>query len=289
MMSTGLNRMTYERARQFLLAAGLLVLLLTAGVMYIRRVETVEVLGTLLFIPVFIGFVFWSLKGGLAAGVLAALAYAALRYPAIEAVGADRFAGLILSRSFAYIAFGLIGGWANSQLAGSLTKLELYDQIDDQTSLFNARFFVQDTDLEMSRSKRYQTIFSIVEVSFPASGLDAMPRRQRGAILRETGRMLKEAVRTVDRPVHGFDGTRHRFAVVLPETSQEGATIFRDRLAERLSAFLTERRFHLEPGDVEKRSVTFPDQGEEAVESMRAEYRTIDRVEHPDSEASPSS
>lgn len=289
MMSGGLSRMTYERARQLLLAAGLLVLLLTAGVMFIRRVETVEVLGTLLFVPVFIGFVFWGLKGGLVAGVLAALAYAALRYPAIEAVGADRFGGLILSRSFAYLAFGLIGGWANSQLAGSLTKLELYDQIDDQTNLFNARFFVQDTELELSRSKRYQTIFSIVEVSFPGSGLDAMPRRQRGSILRETGRMLKEAVRTVDRPVHGFDGSRHRFAIVLPETSREGASVFRDRLAERLSAFLSERRFHLDPGDIEKRSVTFPDDGEEAVEAMRTEYRAIDRVEHPETESSPSS
>ena len=280
--------MTYERARQLLLAAGLLVLLLTAGVMFLRRVETVEVLGTLLFIPVFLGFVFWGLKGGLTGGILAALGYAALRYPAIEAVGADRFAGLIASRSFAYLAFGLIGGWANSQLAGSLTKLELYDQIDDQTNLFNARFFVQDTELELSRSKRYQTIFSIVEVSFPGSGLDAMPRRQRASIMRETGRMLKEAVRTVDRPVHGFDGSRHRFAIVLPETSQEGAGIFRDRLAERLSGFLSERKFHLDPGDIAKRSVTFPDQGEEAVEAMRNEYRAIDRVEHPEAETSSS-
>lgn len=289
MMSGGLSRMTYERARQLLLAAGLLVLLLTAGVMFIRRVETVEVLGTLLFVPVFIGFVFWGLKGGLLGGVLAALGYAALRYPAIEAVGADRFGGLIASRSFAYIAFGLIGGWANSQLAGSLTKLELYDQIDDQTNLFNARFFVQDTELELSRSKRYQTIFSIVEVSFPGGGLGAMPRRQRASIMRETGRMLKEAVRTVDRPVHGFDGSRHRFAIVLPETSQEGARIFRDRLAERLSGFLSERRFHLDPGDIEKRSVTFPDEGEEAIEAIRTEYRMIDRVEHPEAESSSSS
>lgn len=282
MMSGGLSRMSYERARQLLLAAGVLVLLLTAGVMFIRRVETVEVIATLLFVPVFIGLVFWNLKGGLVAGVLAALAYAALRYPAIEAVGADRFAGLILSRSFAYIAFGLIGGWANSQLAGSLTKLELYDQIDDQTNLFNARFFVQDTELELSRSKRYQTIFSVVEVSFPASGLEKMPRRQRAATLRETGRMLKEAVRTVDRAVHGFDGSRHRFAIVLPETAREGAAVFRDRLAERMEAFLSERRFHLDQGDVEKRSVTFPEDGEEAVEAMRAEYRDIDRVEHPE-------
>ncbi len=281
-MTSGLSRMTYERARRLLLGAGLLVLLLTAGVMLIRRVETVEVLGTLLFVPVFIGLVFWNLKGGLIAAVLAAAAYAALRYPAIEAVGLERFSGLILSRSVAYVAFGLIGGWANSQLASSLTKLELYDQIDDATGLFNARFFVQDTDLELSRSKRYQTIFSVVEVSFPNAGLDGLSRRHRATLQRDLGRLLQEAVRTVDRAVHGFDGERDRFAVVLPETGREGASIFVERLAERIARFLAERKFHVSEGDIGRRSVTFPDDGEEGIEALRAEFREIDRFEHPE-------
>ncbi|MDP9068734.1 MAG: hypothetical protein M3N53_10395 [Actinomycetota bacterium] len=282
MMTSGLSRLSYDRARQLLLGAGLLVLLLTAAVMLIRRVETVEVVGTLLFIPVFIALVFWNLRGGIIAAILAAAAYAALRYPAIEAVGFERFSGLILSRSFAYLAFGLIGGWANRQLASSLTKLELYDQIDDATGLFNARFFVQDTDLELSRSKRYQTIFSVVEVSFPDAGLDALSRRQRSALYRDLGRLLKEAVRTVDRAVHGFDGERHRFAVVLPETAREGANIFVERLGQRIESFLVERRFHVAEGDVARRSVTFPDDGDEEIEALRTEFRAIDRREHPD-------
>ena len=281
MMSEGLSQMTYERARQLLLFAGLGVLLLTAAVMYIRRVETVEVLGTLLFIPVFIALVFYDWRGGLIAGAAAGLAYAALRYPAIEAVGADRFIGLILSRSFAYLAFGAIGGWANKQLAGSLNKLELYDQIDDHTGLYNARFFVQDTELEMSRSKRYQTIFSVVRVTFPSGGMASLPRRQRVAIRRDLGRMLKEAVRTMDRPVHGFDGTRHNFAIVLPETGREGASIFVNRLADRMFTFLTERRVQVPEDAVTRQFVTFPDDGEEAVEQLRTEFRAIDAHEHP--------
>lgn len=280
-MNAGANRMTYDRARQLLLGAGLLVLLATAGVMYLRRVETVEVLGTLLFIPVFIALVFWNLKGGLIAGALAAIAYIALRYPAIDAVGADRFIGLIASRTLAFLAFGGIGGWANSQLAGSLTKLELYDQIDDESGLFNARFFVQDTELEMSRSRRYQTIFSVVVVDFPGRGMQSLSRRQRSAIHRDLGRMLQEAVRTVDRPVHGFDGERHRFAVVLPETGKEGARIFVDRLGERIQRFLEERKVRLSEGDVARHAVTFPDDGDEAIERLRNEFRAIDRYEHP--------
>ena len=280
-MTAGANRMTYERARHLLLGAGLLVLLVTAGVMYLRRVETVEVLGTLLFVPVFIALVFWNLKGGLIAGALAAVAYVALRYPAIEAVGADRFIGLIASRAFAFLAFGGIGGWANSQLAGSLTKLELYDQIDDHTGLFNARFFVQDTELELSRSRRYQTIFSVVMVDFPAEGMQSLSRRQRSGIRKDLGRMLQEAVRTVDRPVHGYDGQRHRFGVVLPETGKEGARIFVDRLGERIQRFLEERKVHLSEGDVVRHAVTFPDDGDDAIEKLRDEFRAIDRYEHP--------
>ncbi|MDQ3646795.1 MAG: hypothetical protein M3345_07660, partial [Actinomycetota bacterium] len=93
--------MDYRRARLLLLGGGILVLLVIAGVMYVRRVETVEVLATLLFIPVFVGVVLWGIRGGLATAVLAALGYAALRYPAIDAVGAGRFLGLLASRSLA--------------------------------------------------------------------------------------------------------------------------------------------------------------------------------------------
>lgn len=283
MMSEGLSHLTYQKARQLLLFAGLAVLLLTAGVMYMRRVETVEVLGTLLFIPVFIALVFYDWRGGIIAGALAGLAYAALRYPAIEAVGADRFVGLILSRTFAYLAFGAIGGWANKQLAGSLDKLELYDQIDDHTGLYNARFFVQDTELEISRSKRYQTIFSVVRVTFPSAGMLGLQRRQRVAIRRDLGRMLKEAVRTMDRAAHGFDGTRHNFAIVLPETGQEGANIFVNRLADRMYTFLTERKVQVSEEEVTRQAVTYPDDGDEAMEALRTEFRAIDAHEHPES------
>jgi GGDEF domain-containing protein len=281
LMSTTFSRMTYERARRVLLGAGLLVLLITAGVMYIRRVETVEVIATLLFVPVFVGAVFWDVKGGLIAGIAAAAAYWGLRTPAIDAVGAERFSELIASRSVAYIAFGSIGGWANRQLAGSLTKLELYDQIDDETGLYNARFFVQDADLEASRAKRYRTIFSVVEVGFPADGLDGLSRRHKAALLRDLGRMLKEAVRTVDRPAHGFDGSLHRFAVVLPETGREGAAIFAERLRDRTAEFLTQRRFQLNDGDLTLRTVVYPDD-EAGLEQMRGEYKQIDRSEHPE-------
>src|SRR5438309_3148549 len=179
--------LSYNQVRILLLVGGLILLGLTAGVNYVRRVETAEVAAILFFIPIFLAFVFWDWKGGLIAAAGAIAGYIALRYGAIHAVGSGRFIGLIFSRSIAFLAFGAIGGLANQQLKGSLTKLDLYDQIDDDTGLFNARYFLQDTDLEMSRSRRYQTIFSVAVVDIPATALDAMGRRRRRGMLRQLG------------------------------------------------------------------------------------------------------
>ena len=271
----------YDRARQLILAAGLAVLLVTAAVMYVRRVDTVEVAATLLFIPIFIGFVFWNTTGGLVAAFLAIGAYIGLRAPAIDAVGFDRFAGFILSRGIAYLLFGAIGGLANRQLASSLTKLELYDQIDDMTGLYNARFFVQDTELEISRSQRYQTIFSLSLLDVPVGAIAGLSKRRRLSVIKELSRMLRDSVRTVDRVVHCVDGGTHRFAVVLPETGTEGAGIFTARLADRVSSFLKERGAALPDDGVVPQALSFP-QDEAKLETLREEFRRVDRIEHPE-------
>lgn len=282
-LGQSLRRLGYARARRLLLATGLGVLLLIAAVLYVRRVDPVEVAATLLFIPIFVGFMFWGMTGGIAAAVFAALGYAALRYGAIDAVGVGRFAGLLTSRAVAYLAFGAIGGWASGQLEGSLAKLELYDQIDDDTGLFNARFFLQATDLEMSRAKRYQTMFSVVAIEVPDAGLEGLPGRRRAAVLRDLGRSLAASVRTVDRAVHGRDRASHRIAVVLPETAAEGAGVFSGRLVQRVSELLAARGGRVSPGDLNAVTVTFPGD-EDGLEALRRSFAAIDRAEHPEGE-----
>src|SRR5947209_14929279 len=185
----------YNQVRLLMLLGGLALLGITAGVSYVRRVETAEVAAILFFIPIFIGFVFWDWRGGLVAAALATVGYILLRRPAIEAIGAGRFTSLIFSRAVAFFAFGAIGGLANQQLRGSLTKLDLYDQIDDETGLFNARYFLQDTDLEMSRARRYQTLFSVSLVDFPAAPLHDLGRRRRRNTLRQLGQLLADSIR----------------------------------------------------------------------------------------------
>ncbi|MDQ1374375.1 MAG: Diguanylate cyclase, domain [Actinomycetota bacterium] len=276
---TAIGGMPYPVARRLLLAGGLLVLLVTAGVMYARRVDTVEVVAVLLFIPVFLAFTYWRIVGGLVGGVLASLVYLFLRLDAIDQVGLNVFRGHLLSRTIAYLSFGLLGGWAASQVEDSLSKLDLYDQIDDATGLFNARFLVQDIDLERARSTRYQTLFSLVLVDVPAGNLSTLSRRQRVATLKGLGKILRESVRTVDRVVHSFDGQRHRLAVVLPETGREGAGIFSSRLVDWVGDYLRQRNA---PTDgVVHTSLTFPDD-ETAITSVRQEFFAVDQAEHPE-------
>src|SRR3954462_5101392 len=105
--------LSYNQVRWLMLVGGLVLLAITAGVNYVRRVETAEVVAILLFIPIFVAFVFWDWKGGLIAAALATGIYVLVRYPAIEAIGAGDFTGLIFSRAVAFFAFGAIGGLAN--------------------------------------------------------------------------------------------------------------------------------------------------------------------------------
>lgn len=273
-------RISYAKARAILLVLGLLILIGIGAVMFVRSVQTVEVIGVLLFIIVFIGLVFWGLPGGLIGAGIAILSYVGIRYQGIQTFGWGELSGFILTRSLSYLVFGAIGGWANQQLESSLQKLELYDQIDDETGLFNARFFLQDTDLEMSRSLRYQTIFSIAIVEIEVDALEALSRRQRAGVLKELGRQLRDSVRTVDRAFHGRDRNTHRLGVVLPETARQGAEIFTSRLASSIREYLSAKGIDV-PKELPHRALSFPDDESDIV-AVREGFEAIDRAEHPD-------
>lgn len=276
--------MTYAQAQRLLVAVGVGVLGVIALVMYARRVETVEVLAVLLFVPVFVALMRWNLTGGVAAAAVATVAYVMLRASAIEAVGASRFSGLIVARGIGYFVFGALGGWANAYLRASLTKLDLYDQVDDDTGLFNARYLTQATDLEMARARRYQSIFAVVVLDVPAASLAVLHRRALSKLLRDLGRLLGDSARQVDRMVHTRTDEHHRFAAILPETGPEGARIFAERLATRVGVFLNERGVENSPGGLQASAFTYPDD-EEAVQQLRRDFAMIDHIEHPEASA----
>jgi hypothetical protein len=220
---------------------GLVILALIALIMYTRSVDPIEVVGTLLFIPVFLGLMFWGLPGGVILGVAAAAGYAALRSPAIAAVGAGRFIGLILGRAAGYIAFGGIGGWAAAQLRASMDKLDLYDQIDDATGMLNVRALLHAIDMERSRAVRYEKVFSISILEIPVSLFDRLRKRRRDVLLRDLGRYVSSGIRGADSAGHAVESDRHLLIMVLPETGREGAGSFTQALEEKLGKWIEQR------------------------------------------------
>lgn len=274
-----LSQLGYARARRLLVATGLVLLAVVAAVMYVRRVDGVEVVATLLFVPIFLGLAFRGVVGGTVTAVACIGVYTALRYPAIDAVGAGEFTGLIASRAAAYLIFGAVGGWSTQVLEGSLEKLELYDEIDDDTGLYNARHLLQQTEVEMARAHRYSTLFSLVVLDLPAAPLLGLRARQRRSVLRDLGRQLRAGLRTVDHVVHERDGDRHRLVAILPETGAVGAAVFGDRLADHVRGYLASRGVTVAVGAGGGRSLTYPGD-DEAVEALRADFERIDAARH---------
>ncbi|HEX4902368.1 MAG TPA: hypothetical protein VFV42_06135 [Acidimicrobiales bacterium] len=276
-MSAQLVRLGYRRARQLLGLVGLGILAVLVAVLLVRSVDTAEVIATLLFAPVFLLLLWFGLPGGLLGAAAATGVYVVLRADAIDAVGWGEFSAIIVSRAIAYFLFGAVGGWASGTLEMSLDKLDLYDQVDDLTGVNNSRFLLSDVDLEKARSLRYQTIFSVSLLEIDGAPIAALGGRRRRALLRELGTKLADGVRTMDRVAHGYDGRVHRIATILPETAEEGARVFHDRLMERVRELLAAGG--VADVSVSGSALTIPGD-DEALDHELAEWRRIDAAQH---------
>jgi GGDEF domain-containing protein len=232
--------LTFDRAKTLLLMSGLILIGVVGLVALTRGVDPVEVAGTLLFVPVFAGFLFFGIPGGVTLGIAAGVAYIVLRWPAVQLVGWSALAGQIAARVAGYIIFGMGGGWAIGQIQATLEKLELHDDIDDETGLGNARSMLETVDLERARADRYQKLFSVVAADFKAPGWeDLSPRKQR-TVLRDLGIKVAAGVRATDHVAHARQGEHHIIGVVLPETAAAGAKIFAENLHRQLIGLTTE-------------------------------------------------
>ncbi|MHB1444814.1 MAG: nucleotidyl cyclase domain-containing protein [Acidimicrobiales bacterium] len=241
-MSTGplprrARRISYTAARRLSLATGLLILAVLASVLYLTRVDTIEVVAVLFYLPVFVAFMTRGVPGGLVAGAAAAAAYVAIRYPSLNAIRGGDLVTLLVGRALGYLAFGAIGGWAASLLQGSILKLNLFDTVDDSTGLLNARQLGIEARRQFERSRRYGSLFSMATTEIENSVLSGSRRRVRSQMA-ELGRAVKATIRQVDVAAHSTDGVVHRVVVLLPDTGPEGAAVFAARLEGSLSGHL---------------------------------------------------
>lgn len=246
--------MSVRRARDITLLVGLLIIGLVSLTMVLRDVDPVEITATVAFAPVFVAFLFFGWKLGLATGALAAAGYVAMRWSAISVVGLGPLFGMIASRVIGYLVFGGIGGWAAEQLQAAIDKLELHDEIDDATGLGNPRAAVSAIDTERARAERYEKVVSVIQCSF------ALPEEVSDKIvastLRQLGAAIAHSVRASDHAAHIDDSSgRHRLVIILPETGAVGAETVATNLDREVRARIgtsTDVAVMTLPGDEEK-------------------------------------
>lgn len=235
-----------ESDRPFLLA-GLAAILGTVLVLLARRVDTVEVIGSLLYLLVLFGALVAHERGGLLAGAVSALVFAFLRAPAAGAIGGGRFIGTIATRALAYLAFGAAVGFAVRTFNSTRAKIDRADLYNDETGLRNNRFFTDASTHETARARRYGSKVSIAVIDLPAPPIDALAKRERAEALAALGELVRAGIRTTDTASFIADGRSYRIGVILPETPGEGARIFANRMANRVSAFLLGRNVGVPP------------------------------------------
>jgi GGDEF domain-containing protein len=246
--------MTLRRARDITLLVGLLLIGLVVLTMVLREVDPVEITATVAFAPVFVAFLFFGWKIGLATGALAAILYVVMRRSAISVVGIGPLFGSISSRVIGYLVFGGVGGWAAEQLQAAIDKLELHDEIDDATGLGNARAAIAAIDTERARARRYEKVVSIIECSFELP--EVVSDKIVSSTLRQMGSAIAHSIRASDLAAHVDDGAgKHRVVMILPETGAVGAETVGTNLDREVRARIgtsTEISVTTVPGDEDR-------------------------------------
>jgi diguanylate cyclase (GGDEF)-like protein/PAS domain S-box-containing protein len=123
----------------------------------------------------------------------------------------------------------------NAELEKSRAALQELSVRDELTGLFNRRELERLLRDELARTIRHARPASLLFFD-----LDRLARvnEEHGEpagdeVLRQVARLLRQGIRTLDRPAR-WDG--EQFALLLPETGEEGARVVAERLRERIAA-----------------------------------------------------
>jgi two-component system, cell cycle response regulator len=131
----------------------------------------------------------------------------------------------------------------NDNLQKANARLKELVDIDDLTGLFNMRSLYKRLDFELDRARRYGRSVAVIMMD-----LDHFKRVNDqhdhlfgSFVLTEVGKMIRENIRKVDFGArYGGD----EFLVVLTEISLEGATVFANRLRQRIAEGTFKNEFY---------------------------------------------
>jgi two-component system cell cycle response regulator len=107
--------------------------------------------------------------------------------------------------------------------------------VDGLTQLYNRRYFLESLEREFARSKRYKNPFALVmvDVDHFKKINDRFGHQAGDTVLRRIGAVLKTKVRSNDLAAR-IGG--EEFALILPETKQQGAIALADKLRRAVEA-----------------------------------------------------
>lgn len=226
-----MTTLTYEQARLIVLGFGTALIAGVTLSAWFQGADPYEAVAIALFLPVLFALAYGKTRGGLIAAVFVATIYCVLRFANLPAeLDATEFVPTAIVRVLLYLGLGLFGGWSNEMLENSLRKLELYDDIDDDTGVGNTRAMLSFTDREIARARRYGSIFSLTVVHIERDVFDQVSEKRGIRALRDLCQSIDESIRTTDLVSRVPLRSREDVVVMLPETGREGARIFLERL-----------------------------------------------------------
>ena len=211
------------------------VLALLAVSQIARGVDPIEILATVLFLGIFGSIVYFELIGGIVAAAAATLAYGVARLPAVDVVGSPSVARLVTLRGASFFAFGVLGSYALKRFRGAISVASFGHHLDHETGCASTRQIFNDLDIEMARSQRYGTTFSIVVLDIASASLASLKSTVRTQALSQLGTLLRSTARTTDRLGLVDVRSDRRIFAILAETPKSGAEVFAKRMGDRVA------------------------------------------------------
>lgn len=117
--------------------------------------------------------------------------------------------------------------------AKALEKINHLAITDDLTGLYNSRYFFEEIEYEVERSKRYETPLSLVffDLDHFKNVNDTYGHLTGSRLLSEVGAVVFQNIRKADKAArYGGD----EFVIILPHTEKAGALAFAEKLHKEL-------------------------------------------------------
>ena len=129
----------------------------------------------------------------------------------------------------------------NNKLASTINRMKILAITDPLTHIYNRRYFSDQIDEELQRSKRYNHALSclLLDLDFFKKVNDTYGHHAGDTVLHTTAQLLREHTRTHDI-IARYGG--EEFIVLLPETGADQAT----QLAEHLRMIIENHKFALD-------------------------------------------